>query len=491
MVGIGRRGAHAALWSALEMSARYGVQIATTIVLARLLTPSDFGLLAILLVFTSFGALLTDAGFGVALIQKRESTPDDETTVLCTTLLTSLLAVLILWFAAPGIASFYRMPEFVPTTHVMAWILPIGAMGAVPDALLTKRLDFQSRTHAQALSSVASAIVGIALSLLGAGVWSLVFQALTEAGVRTSLLWKFSAWRPRGRFCLKSLHGLFGIGGYMLLSGLLSTVSTRIQSLLIGKLFEARDLGLYSLAQNATQAPASFFGSVLNRVGLPMLSNLSDDRQRLRLALSFSLRVSMFVFLPCMVGIALLARPLVDLVYGPQWSSAAPMLTWLALATALWPVHVLNLVALSAQGRTDLYFRLEIVKNVTMALATLVASPFGPVMVSVAMLVTSVCAAVINTWYSGKILGYGLIQQSNDQLKTVLAAALAALPAWYILHWSHMPKWAAIACAAAAAGATYLACSAALRQPALREIGDMLLAARQAPRPEPSRATKT
>jgi O-antigen/teichoic acid export membrane protein len=474
MGNIGRRGAHATLWSALEIGTRYSVQIAVTIVLARLLNPADFGLLAILLVFTSVGALLTDAGLGAALIQKRESTPDDEVTIFYMTMLTGGLAALVLWMAAPGIAEFYRMPNLLPTARAIAWILPMGAIGAVPDALLTKRLDFKSRTHAQLLSSLISGLVGVLLALKGAGVWSLVFQALTEAGIRSLLLWVFSAWRPRGRFNYISLNELFGFGGFMLLSGILSTVSTRIQSLLIGKLFDARELGLYTLAQNASQAPASFTGGILNRVGLPLFSGLAPDKPALRLALSVSLQVSMFAFLPCMVGIALAAHPLIELVYGNQWTAAAPMLSLLALATALWPIHVLNLVALSAQGRSDLYFRLEIFKNLTTMIAAVAASPLGPVMVAGAMLVASLCAAIINTWYSGKILGYGLAKQISDQARTFLAALLSILPAGYILYWAHLSKGSAITCAIITACLMYLGCSMVLKNPALKEIRSLL-----------------
>lgn len=458
----------------MEISARYGVQLSVTVVLARLLAPADFGLLAILLVFTSVGALLTDAGFGVALIQRRTSTADDETTVFCTTSCTSLLAAIGMWFAAPHIAVFYQMPTLVPMARAIAWVLPLGALGAVPDALLTRQLLFQSRTRAQVWASLASACVAIVLAWRGAGAWSLVCQSLVESGVRTSLLWLLSGWRPAGRCRLKSLRELFGFGGFMLLSGLLSTVSTRIQSLLIGKLFDARALGLYTLAQNTPQAPASFMGSILNRVGLPLFSALAHDPDRLRLALRVSLRTSMFLFLPCMVGIALAAGPLVDLVYGTKWNAAAPMLALLALATALWPVHVLNLVALSAQGRTDLYFRLEVIKNLVTVAAALAASPLGPVAVAAAMLAVSLCAAVINTWYSGKMLHYGLLRQAADQAQTIATMALAALPAWGILHWMP-PRGLLPTCAAIlVAAAIYIGASVLFKHPALQEVRGLL-----------------
>lgn len=470
MDSIGQRGAHATLWSAVEISARYGVQLLVTVVLARLLAPTDFGLLAILLVFTSVGALLTDAGFGVALIQRRYTTEDDETTVFVTTLCTGLGAAFVLWLAAPSVAAFYGLPALASMARGIAWVLPFGALGAVPDALLTRRLDFRLRTRAQVWASMASASVAITLAAGGTGAWSLVFQALTEATVRSGLLWLFSGWQPRGRCSMQSLRSLFGFGGFMLLSGLLSAISTRIQALLIGKLFNARELGFYTLAQNTPQAPASLMGGILNRVGLPLFSALAHDKAKLRQALRVTLRSSMFLFFPCMVGIALVARPLIEVVYGAKWGAAAPMLTLLALATGLWPVHVLNLVALSAQGRTDLYFRLEVAKNLLTVTAAIGTSPFGPTAVAAAMLGVSLCSAGINTWYSGKMLGYGGAAQLVDQGKTLACMALAALPAWGILHVFPPANLLATLLAIAAAVAVYVGASLLLRHPALHEL---------------------
>lgn len=472
MARVTGRATRATFWSASEIAVRYGMQMAVTIVLARLLTPADFGMIAIILVFTSFGALLTDASFGTALIQRRHIHDDDKTTVFVVTLTTGFVTAAILWACAGPIADFYHLPMLLPVAHVVAWMLPLGALGVVPDALLTRNLDFQRRTQAQVCSSLLSALAAIVLALCGQGVWSLAWQSLIEISVRSLLLWLLSKWRPRGRFRSASLRNLFGFGGYLLLSGLLSTVSTRIQALLIGKLFSAGEVGYYSLAQNAPMAPANFIGATLNRVGLPMFSSMAGDSARLRSALQMTLQVSMFVFLPCMVGMALLARPLIEWLYGAQWLPAAPMLALLALAASLWPLHVLNLVALTAQGRSDLYFRLEVVKNFVTVAATLLVASRGPNAVAAAMLFASLGSAIINMWYSGRLLGYGPVAQWRDQFKTLLITSLAALPAFLLLHYLP-PSLAIYFVATGVAALTYLATAGLLRHPALPRLRDL------------------
>lgn len=464
-----RRAAYATWWSAIEIAARYGVQIVVTIVLARLLTPGDFGLIAMLLVFTNIGAVLTDAGFGTALIQKQQTSADDESTVFWFNLATGALATALMWIGADWIASFYRQPALADLTQATSWVLLFGALGAVPDALLTQKLEFRARARAQVVSSVVSGGIAIAAALGGCGVWSLVIQALVASGVRSACLWVFSRWRPRARFSILSFRRLFGFGGFMLLSGLLNTVSVRLQPLLIGRLFDARTLGYYSLAQSATQAPNSFIGSLLSRVGLPVFANIADDRQRLRNALRTSLDVSMFVFVPCMVGLALVARPLIAEVYGARWEAAAPIASLLALAGALWPIHVLNLTALSAQGHSRRFFYLEVFKNLIIVIATVATARYGAIAVAAGMLAAALCNAAVNTWYSYRLLGYGALAQLHDQRWTLLLSAFAALPAWALLHWTKESLFSVLL-AILAAAIVYIGLAMVLRLPAWLQV---------------------
>jgi O-antigen/teichoic acid export membrane protein len=469
---ITHRAAHAAWWSALEISARYGIQFAVTIMLARLLAPSDFGLIAMLLVFTAIAALLVDGGFSTALVQQQRRSDDDETTVFISSLAAGLGLGLALWLGAPLVAAFYSQPALTPLTRVVLFVLPLAALAAVPDALLTQRLDFRARTKAEVVASVCSGAVAVVLAMRGFGVWSLACQAIVAIGLRAMLLWWYSRWLPRGRFRAESFRRLFAFGGYMLMSNLIATLYMRLQSLMIGRLFDSRALGYYTLAQNTQQAPAQFMGNLLNRVGLPVFSMVSHQPAKLTGALRMSLRAALFAFIPCMVGIAVVADPLIAMLYGPRWAPAAPLLAILAVSAAFWPMQVLNMAAISAKGRSDLVFRLELAKRAVSIALVLACSPFGPMAIAWAVLVASLVAVAINTWYTHKLLGYGLLAQLRDQAATLLLSALAALAGWLVLHW--LPSGAGPMVAAIALAATvYVAGAALLRHPALADVLDL------------------
>ena len=463
------RAASATWWSTVEIASRYGVQIAVTVVLARLLQPADFALIAMLLVFTTLGAILINSGFGSALIQRQQITADDETTAFAIAFGTGLMLAVVLWFAAPGIAVFYRQPQLVALTHLVVWVLPLGGLAAVPDALLTKRLHFIARTRTELVASSVSGATAIVMAWRGYGVWSIGWQIVLAMGLRAALLWHAAHWAPRGRFAMASFHRLFGFGSYLLLAHMLDTGFLRIQTLLLGRFFDAPTLGYYTLAQSAQQAPASFMDALLYRVGLPVFSEVAGQPAKLREVLRLSMRTSMFVFLPCMVGLALAAKPFIVLVYGAKWQSAAPVLTILALAVSIWPAHVLNISAITALGRSDVIFRAEIFKKVFAITMVVISSSFGPLAVAGAVVFSNLLGAVVNAWYSRRLLGYGLLMQLSDQRFTLVSCLAAAAAGWAILHWTAAGAPATVL--AILAGATvHLGGSALLANPALHEL---------------------
>ena len=453
----------------MEIAARYGAQFLVVIILARLLTPTDFGLIAMLLVFTSIAGLLVDSGFSTALIQKQNTSNDDETTALATGLAISIAVGLALWMAAPAIARFYSQPVLTRLTRLMVVVLPLSALAAVPDALLTQRLDFRSRATAEIFASLGSGSMAVFLAWRGFGVWSLAWQSIVAIGIRGLLLWLYSGWLPRGRFRIASFRRLFSFGSYMLMANLLNTFSIRLQSLLIGRMFDSRALGYYTLAQNTQQAPAQFMSSLLNRVGLPVFSTVADQRAKLVGALRLSLRVALFAFVPSMVGIAVVAKPLIGLLYGERWLAAAPLLSILALSATFWPLHVLNLAAIGAKGRSDLIFRLEIVKHVVSISLIFACSLGGPTAIAWAVLASSMIAVAINTWYTHKLLGYGVLAQLHDQVGTLMLSAFAALAGWSVMRLLNVGVWSMLL-AITTAAVVYLAGAALIRHPALRDL---------------------
>lgn len=435
MSELARKAAGAAWWSALEIAARYGVQFIVTAIMARLLSPTAFGIIALVIAFTTVASLFVDSGFGTALIQRGDPTPDECATVGAYAMIVAVVMAILLGLLAPPLATFFDEPDLVPLLRASAWVLPLSALGTVPDAQLTVRLAFRARTIAQLLASLIAGGTGIAMAWRGYGPWSLVAQLLIASAVRSFLLLALASQHTsrRGRISVVAFRRLAGFGAYMLLSGIIDTTLTRIQSVLLGRLADVRQVGFYSLAQNAQQAPALFIGSILNRVGLPVFVQIANDQLRIRHAMASALRVSMFCFAPCMLVIAAMARPIVVILYGEAWGSAVPLLSIMALGTLWWPLHVLNLAALSALGRSDLFFRLEIAKAAVVIAMVALAARYGAVAIAAATAVSSFIAIAINTWYAKRLIGYGLANQLRDVAGPLVLGTICALASALVL----------------------------------------------------------
>lgn len=452
---------------------RHGLQFIVMLVLARILAPADFGLAAMILVFTSAASLLAESGLSAALIQRGESNEDEETSVFLFGAVVSAVMAVLLWSTAPAIAGFYGQPQLVDLMRAALLVVPLGALAIVPDALLARRLDFRTRARAETGSSAVAGLFAIALAWRGYGVWSLVWMPPIAATLRSLQLWLYTGWRPRGRFRIAAFRQLFSFGGYLLASALLNVVFLRLQLLLIGRFFDSRTLGYYTLAQNSEQAPTSFITTLLNRVGLPVFSGIADDISRLREALQRALRLAMFVFAPIMIGIALAAEKLVALLYGPEWEPVAPILAVLALGSSIWPLHVLNLSAINALGHANLYFRLTIAKKVVSIALVVAAAPFGPLSLAWALLAASVIAIFINTWYAERLMKYNLASQILDQLPTAACCVVSVIAGWLTMLWLSQQPWAFVA-AATMAVVSYLGFACLIRHPAIPEMTSML-----------------
>jgi O-antigen/teichoic acid export membrane protein len=466
---IADRAARAAWWGGMEIAIRQGLQLAVLLVLARLLAPADFGLASMMVVFTSVATLLVDAGLPAALIQRGASSADEETTVFLFGVTVSAVLAALLWVGAPAIAAFYRQPQLVDLMRAVLIVVPFTAMSIVPDALLARSLDFRTRALAEAASSLAAGLLAIGLAWRGYGVWSLAWMPPVTAALRSATLWLYGGWRPRGRFSVAAFRTLFSFSGYYLASNLLNVVFLRLQALLIGRFFDSRVLGYYTLAQSSEQAPTSFAATLLNRVGLPVLSQVAGNPDRLRDALQRAQRLAMFLFTPIMVGIALAASPLVTLLYGPGWEPIAPILTLLALGSVVWPMHVLNLAAINALGRANLFFRLTLAKKVSSIALVVFAAPFGPIVLAWALLTANLISVFANTWYARRLIGYGLAAQLRDQLATAACCASAAAAAWLSLRWLSQPP-GGLAATIAVGAAAYFGVASLLKHQALPEL---------------------
>ena len=422
----------ATLWSGADVLLRHVLQFAVAIALARLITPEEFGTVALLYLFTGIAGVIADSGFAAALIQRQNVTEVDTSTVFWVTVVAGLVMALVLWASAPLIASFFELPILVPLTAAFAVNLFLSALGSTHSTLLTKRLDFRTQAKIGVTSTLIAAAVAVAMAWWGSGVWALAAQAIVTTAVSTLLLWIYNPWRPTFVFSRSSARALFGFGGYLLASGLLDVAYNRMYTLLIGKFHGVRDLGFYSRADSTVTLASGVLTGILGRVAFPVFSAAASDPAQLRRGVRMALRGMMLINLPLMLGMAAVAEPLVVTVYGEQWLPCVPALQVLCLAGLLWPLHVINLNVLMAQGHSHLFFRLEVVKKVLGTAFLVVGTLFGVMGIAWSRVAFGIVAFLINSHYTERHLGYGPLAQTRDFIGVLGVSAVMAAGVYWL-----------------------------------------------------------
>ena len=408
------------VWSSIERFSMQGVQFLIMIIMARLLTPKDYGLIGMLAIFLAVAQSLIDSGFSQALIRKQDRTDVDNSTVFYFNIVVSSALYLILFIAAPFVADFYNQPELTSVMRVVCLGVILNSLAVVQRALLTVRIDFKTQAKASLSAAVISGCIGIVLAYCGFGVWSLVVQQLLNLSVNTLLLWIFSKWRPIAVFSWKSFHELFAFGSKMLASGLLDTLYRNIYPIVIGKLFSASSLGHYTRAQQFSEFPSSNVTGIIQRVTYPILCGIQDETERLEAVYRKFLKLSAFIIFPLMIGMSAVARPFIDIVLGTQWGFCGQLLQIICFAMMWYPIHAINLNLLQVKGRSDLFLRLEIIKKILGITVLCITAPFGLVVMCYGQIFNSIVALVINTYYTGKLINVGFIRQMKDLLPTIL-----------------------------------------------------------------------
>ena len=428
----------ALVWSFFEAIALRGVQFAVGIVLARLLFPEQFGLIGMLTIFTAVAQAFLDSGFGAALIQKQETTQIDMCSIFYFNILVGLGAAALLCFAAPCIAAFYGQPILTPLTRALSLTVVINSFGLIQDTILRREINFKVKTKVSVIAGMLSGLTGIAMAVLGFGIWSLVVQQITAAFFSAVCLWLFSPWRPSLVFSFRSLRGMFGFGSRLLLSGLLNQIFDNIYFLVIGKMFSASDLGFFTRAKSLNDAPSQTLAEVTGRVTFPVFSTIQDDRVRLKRGLKKALTLLVLVNFPMMIGLAIIARPLVLALLTEKWSSSIPYLRLLSVAGLLYPLHLINLNMLQALGRSDLFLRLEVIKKAMIVINVMVTWRWGISAMIYGIIVTSVISYYLNSYYNGVLIQYPVREQVVDLLPYLAAVVLmgAAVYAAGLLRFS-------------------------------------------------------
>lgn len=420
------------IWSGIDNVAQMGVTFVVSIILARLLTPDDYGLIGIIAIFTAVCTALINGGFTTALIRKKDATDDDYNTAFIVNLCVSLALYIIIFLCSPLIASFFNREELTGLTRISSLGMIIGALAMVQQTRLTKRIDFKSQTKITLVASISSGIIGILLALLGFGVLALVAQQLISQILRTILLWIVNKWIPCLRFSSKSFHELFGFGWKMMMSALLDTVWKELNQFVVGKFYNPATLGQYTRADHFSRLLSSNLSNVIQRVTFPVLSDVQDDKERMVAAYRKIIKVTMFVSAIGMFFLAAISEPLLYCLIGPQWHDAANYLPFICIAGSTYPLHALNLNMLQVLGRSDLFLGLEILKK-TIAVAPLFIGAFiGIIPMLYANIVVTIIAFFLNSYYSGKILGYSSWMQIKDVTPSFNIAIIIAIFVFFL-----------------------------------------------------------
>lgn len=423
-------------WSFVDSISSQGITFLVGLVLARLLTPEDYSLLGIILIFISVFNSIVDSGFSNALIRKTDATDKDYNTVFVSNLIISIVLCTALFLLAPAIANFFNRPPLSALLKVMSFIIIINAFAIIQRTILMKKIDFKTQTKVSVISSVSSGVVGIGMAIAGYGVWSLVGQQLSRQTLNTLFLWVYAKWYPKLQFSIESFKELFGFGWKLLVSSVIATIWNEIYQVIIGKCYAPATLGQYTRAQQFASIFSSNMTSVVQRVSYPVLSTIQNDKSRLKEAYKRIIKVSMlptFVFMLGMVGCA---KSMIQVLVGDQWLPAVPFLQIICFNMMLYPLHSLNLNMLQVEGRSDLFLKLEIIKKIIAVGPVLLGIFVGIYWMLIGSVFTSFICYYLNAFYSGPAIGYSI----KEQIKDILPSFEIALFMCAVVYgMSHIP----------------------------------------------------
>lgn len=421
-------------WSLFERFGYLGIQFVSNLVLARLLMPSDFGTVGVLIIFTTLSAVLIDSGLSTALVQRKSIKDIDISTVFYTNLALAFFVYIVIFFSAPLVSVYFRNPDLTVLLRTIELMVIIDAFAAIQSTLLIRSMNFKRISLIKIWSIIIAVAVSIVCAMSEMGVWSLVIQYLTYSILRALSLWFMSKWRPLLMYSVESFKSLFSFGSRLLLSSFVAELYNNFQSILIGRYFPAKELGLYTQARQLQQIPVDSLSRVVNQVSLPAYAQLQDNTVELVDMLRKNIKVLVFVNTPLMILLAIIAQPLLIFLYSMKWVEAVPYFQFLCLGFGiLLIVHQCSLTALKAVGHSDYVLRLEIIKKIIgITLLILGINYLGIWGVMTALAINSIIELFLNGYYLKKSIGYGSIGQIRDILPSFVISILCALPTYYL-----------------------------------------------------------
>lgn len=420
------------LWRFAERCGAQGVSFVVTIILARLLSPNDYGTVALISIFLTIMNVFIDSGMSISLVQKKNVDDLDYSTVFFFNLFMCVLLYLIMCFCAPLIANFYDKPELVSLTRVSSITLIVAGVRGVQSAYVSKHLIFKKFFFSTLGGTIFSAVLGIFMAYKGFGPWAIVAQTVSNSVIDTCILWITVKWRPKWMFSFKRLKGLFSFGWKLLVSSLLDTGYNQLRSLIIGKVYSSADLAFYDKAKSFPNIIVSNINASIDSVLLPTMSSVQDSKESVKAMTRRAMKTSTYTLAPLLLGLACCSEPLISLLLTDKWLPSYPYTIIFCITYVFYPINTANLNAIKAMGRSDLFLKLEIIKKGIGLVVLIIAMRISVMAIAVSLLIASILGVIINSYPNKKLINYSYLEQIKDVFPGFFLSGIMGLCVWSV-----------------------------------------------------------
>lgn len=429
------------IWNFIEQLLRRGVGIVVTLLLAFFLAPEDFGLIAMISVFLALGSTLMNSGFNQALIRFKDPTQIDFNTAFYSNILLSIVAYLSLYILAPWIADFYEEPRLIFLIRIVSLTIIVSSFSIVHFVILNRYLNFKAQLKVRVPAATLSGGISITLAVLGMGVWALVSQILLSSVLVLFLIWRQKIWRPSVSFSFFSLNKMYSFGFKLFLANILDILFRNAYIIIIAKTFALSVVGWYVFADKIKELVVSQLVKSIQKVTYPALATMQDDNIKLKVSYRKIIAITSFLLFPSIFFLAVLSEPLFEVFIPEKWWPAVSYLQLMLLGSVMYPLHSINLNILKVKGRSDLFLYLEIVKKIVLLLILVVSYQYGVIGILIGQVLNSLIIYIPNSFFSNRLIGYGVKEQVRDFLPYLLLSITIAGGVWLLRNWFMLPPW--------------------------------------------------
>lgn len=420
------------LWRFFERCGAQFVTLIVSIVLARILTPSDFGTVSLIMVFTTILQVFVDSGLGTALIQKKDADDLDFSSVFYFNFAICLILYLGMFIASPFIAKFYKDISLTPIIRVISLTIVMSGVKGIQQSYVSRNMLFKKFFFATLGGTLFSAVLGIGMAYAGFGVWSIVAQQLSNTAIDTLILWITVDWRPKRMFSWQRLKSLLSYGWKLLVSSLLDTIYNNLRNLIIGKIYTSSDLAYYNQGDKFPKVIVMNINASIDSVLLPSMSGEQENKDRVKSMTRRAIKTSTYIMAPLMMGLLFCAEPIVRLLLTDKWLPCVPYLRIFCFTYMFWPIHTANLNAIKAMGRSDLFLKLEIIKKVVGLILLFITMRISVMAMAYSLIFSGILSQIINSWPNWKLLNYNYLEQLRDILPSICISVFMGVCVYFI-----------------------------------------------------------